>query len=160
MKLISRLKEFLTRLRKLFAGVLGNIASDVWFIPKATNYLHLLRGVRFKDVSSVFFGRGVTIDNRLPQKVFIGRDVVFAPRSSVIAHSYIPQGNRVIGTNEVIKDVEIGDSCFIGMGAIILPGVHLSHGCYVAAGSVVLEGRYPINSLIAGNPGSVKRTLI
>jgi len=53
----------------------------------------------------------------------------------------------------------IGDDVWIGAGATILKGVNLGDGCIVAAGSVVLRGHYPPNTIIAGNPAHVVKTL-
>jgi acetyltransferase-like isoleucine patch superfamily enzyme len=50
--------------------------------------------------------------------------------------------------------VEIGDGCFIGENAILLPGTTIGAGCIVAAGAVV-SGTIPENSLVAGNPARV-----
>ena len=45
-------------------------------------------------------------------------------------------------------DVAIGNRCFIGFGAVILPGTVLGDGCVVGANAVV-SGCHPINSTIA-----------
>jgi acetyltransferase-like isoleucine patch superfamily enzyme len=50
--------------------------------------------------------------------------------------------------------VEIGDACFIGENAILLPGTTIGAGCIVVAGAVV-SGTIPENSLVAGNPARV-----
>lgn len=47
--------------------------------------------------------------------------------------------------------VEIGRNVFIGTGAIILKGSRLGDNCVVGAGSVV-KGRFPANTVVAGNP--------
>lgn len=47
--------------------------------------------------------------------------------------------------------VRIGAYCFIGAGAMILPGTTLGKGCLVAAGSIV-SGTFDDFSLIKGNP--------
>jgi acetyltransferase-like isoleucine patch superfamily enzyme len=49
--------------------------------------------------------------------------------------------------------IRIGDRCFIGMRAIIMPGVQLGENCIVAAGAVVTDS-FAANSVIAGNPAS------
>lgn len=49
------------------------------------------------------------------------------------------------------KEVHIQKGCWIGMGAIILPGVTIAEGCIIAAGSVVIKDTEP-NGLYAGNP--------
>ena len=143
-------------LNQLMKGFIGNIAFSLWFIPYGANILHKLRGVKFEKLYSVYIGRNVLIDNRYPQKIFIKKDTIIAPMSIILAHSFVPKGNRVVGENEIIRRVIIGKGVFIGSNSIILPGSKLGDYCYVAAGSVV-SGRFPPKSLIAGNPAKIKR---
>lgn len=55
--------------------------------------------------------------------------------------------------------VVIEDDVFIGTGVIILKGVHIGARSIVAAGSVVTAGIIPPDSLVAGNPARVIRTM-
>jgi hypothetical protein len=55
---------------------------------------------------------------------------------------------------QVLGLIEVGNDCFIGENAILLPGTRLGDGCIVGAGAVV-RGDVPANSLVAGNPGRV-----
>lgn len=50
--------------------------------------------------------------------------------------------------------VTIGDNCWIGGGATILPGVSIGSGCTIGAGSVVVHD-IPDNSVAVGNPAKV-----
>lgn len=52
------------------------------------------------------------------------------------------------------KPVVIGKNCFIGCNTLILKGTELGDGCVVGAGAVV-SGKFPANSVIAGNPAKV-----
>ncbi|MDR0658403.1 MAG: sugar O-acetyltransferase [Mediterranea sp.] len=54
--------------------------------------------------------------------------------------------------------VTIGDDCWIGGGAIIVPGVTIGRGSVIGAGSVVTKD-IPENSLAVGNPCRVIRKL-
>jgi len=49
------------------------------------------------------------------------------------------------------RPVRIEDGCWIGAGAILLPGVAVGEGCVVAAGAVVRESCEP-NGLYGGVP--------
>jgi maltose O-acetyltransferase len=51
----------------------------------------------------------------------------------------------------VAKEVVIKKGSWVGMGAIILPGVTIAEGCIIAAGAVVIKDTEP-NGLYAGNP--------
>ena len=53
--------------------------------------------------------------------------------------------------SHIKREIVIEDYVWIGMGAIILPGVKLGTGCLVGAGSVVSKS-VPPNAIVAGNP--------
>ncbi len=57
-----------------------------------------------------------------------------------------------------IAAVHLGDSCFIGVGAIIMPGVTVGRAAVVASGAVVV-GDVPEQTIVAGNPAKVVRHL-
>ena len=68
--------------------------------------------------------------------------------------------NVTIGHGAIIHGCTIDDQCLIGMGAILLNGVHVGSGSIVAAGTLLVEGiKVPPKSLIVGSPGKVKRLL-
>lgn len=55
--------------------------------------------------------------------------------------------------------ITVGDGCWVGTAAVILGGANIGNGTVVAAGALVLAGDYPSDSLLAGVPARVKRTL-
>ncbi len=70
-------------------------------------------------------------------------------------------GDRVtIGHLAMLHGCEIGNSCLIGMGSILMDGSQIGEQSIVAAGSLVTEGSvFPPRSLIMGRPAVRKREL-
>jgi len=65
-----------------------------------------------------------------------------------------------IGHNATVHGCVIEDYCLIGMGATILNNCRIGEGSIIAAGAVLPENTIiPPNSLVAGVPGKVRRTL-
>lgn len=87
--------------------------------------------------------------------IHIGNYVHFASNIGIIS------GNHDVydQMQHVTKEVRIDDYCWIGMGAIILPGVHLGKRIIVGAGSVVTKSFPEGFCIIAGNPAKVIRKL-
>lgn len=86
-----------------------------------------------------------------PYLVSIGDHVMIAAGVRFATHDasacyYIP------GASDLYGRIRIGDHCFIGMDALILPGVTLADHCIVGAGSVVTKSFLEPGSVIAGNP--------
>jgi acetyltransferase-like isoleucine patch superfamily enzyme len=55
---------------------------------------------------------------------------------------------------ELLRPVTIGQCVWIGIRAIIIPGVHIGEGSIIGAGAVVTKS-FPPGSIIAGNPAKV-----
>lgn len=94
-------------------------------------------------------------------RVTIGRDCSITANCSIVdtSHPYDLNDDRKIGDglNIELQQVLIGDGCFIGMGAVILPNVILGKGCVIGANSVVTAGTYPDRSVLAGVPARLLR---
>jgi acetyltransferase-like isoleucine patch superfamily enzyme len=106
--------------------------------------------LRFGD--RVFVNVGTTIIS--VEGIYVGDDVAFANEVMVIDSD----SHGIEGREHRQEAVHIGDGCWIGARAIILPGVTLGKRVMVAAGAVVTSD-VPDDSLVAGNPARVVRTL-
>lgn len=53
----------------------------------------------------------------------------------------------------------LGDNCFIGTRAMVLPGVTIGKNCVIGAGSIVTRD-IPPNKLAVGSPAKVIRTIV
>jgi acetyltransferase-like isoleucine patch superfamily enzyme len=53
---------------------------------------------------------------------------------------------------DIFGNIVIGDNCFIGAHAIILPGVNICNNVIIASGSVVTRSILEENVIFGGNP--------
>jgi len=65
-----------------------------------------------------------------------------------------------IGHNATVHGCVVEDAVLVGMGARILNNARIGEGSIIAAGAVIPEQMVvPPNSLVAGVPGKIRRTL-
>ena len=119
--------------------------------------LHANWGGRF-----VHFGRGVYANFGLTlvddTHIYVGDHCLFGPNVVIAtaAHPLEP-GPRQQGL-QYNRPVRIGSNCWIGAGALIMPGVTLGDNVVVGAGSVVTRD-LPSNVLAVGSPCRVLRAI-
>lgn len=120
---------------------------------------HMLRRLIYQ-LSGVRIGRGSTIHMWAnffnPKGVVIGEDTIIGDRCfldgrdslTIGSHTDIASQVLIYNSEHDLEDehfrartslVEIGDYCFIGPRAIILPGVKIGNGAVIAAGAVVTK---------------------
>ena len=127
-------------------------------VPLATRFREALResilDVRrryFNAVWGMDIGTGSVVslsaklDKTNPRGLHIGTYTVVTFGAAILTHDYV---------NRMDRDVYIGDNCFIGAHAIVLPGVRIGSNCIVAAASVVARD-VPSGCVVAGNPARV-----
>jgi acetyltransferase-like isoleucine patch superfamily enzyme len=88
------------------------------------------------------------------EEIVVGDDVAFANEVYVMDSD----SHGVEGRPHKQAPVRIGDGCWIGARALILPGVTIGKRVLIAAGAVVTKD-VPDDSLVAGNPARVIRQL-
>jgi maltose O-acetyltransferase len=87
------------------------------------------------------------IDLVRPSLITIGSKSMIATHAMILCHGYPLDW----------FPVTIGDNCYIGWGALILPGAVIGNNCVVGAGAVVPKSTHiPDWSFVVGNPACVK----
>jgi len=126
----------------------ANIASGVFI---GSNSIHLAQDV---VINIHCFLDGC-------ESISFGQHVRLGPYVKILTGSHTINTGvlRRAGTStEINLPVEIHRGAWIGMGAIILPGVTIAEGCVIGAGSVVVHSTQP-NGLYVGNPAKRIRDL-
>ncbi|WP_249399765.1 sugar O-acetyltransferase [Corynebacterium qintianiae] len=119
--------------------------------------LHLELGVNTSFGEGCYMNFNCTILDIAP--VTVGARTLFGPGCQLIAvgHPVDDHAKRAEGW-EIAHPITIGDDCWFGAGAMVMPGVSGGDRCVVAAGSVVTRD-IPSGSMAAGVPAVVKRAL-
>jgi NDP-sugar pyrophosphorylase family protein len=128
------LPRWLGHARKLL-GVLGR---------GAFGWRWRVQGFRWMGatIGASYLGRDCMLDEEMPELIRIGDGVTVSVRVMLFAHDAF-RGK--------VGRVTLEDNCFVGAGAIILPGVTVGRGAVVAAGAVVVHD-VPADTLVGGNP--------
>ena len=158
LKCLDRLYEFyMTRpleqekRQKMLKEMFAEIGADCYIEPP----LHTNFGG-----ANVHFGTGVYANFNLTlvddTHIYVGDHTLFAPNVTVAtaAHPILPELREK--SYQYNAPVHIGKNCWIGTGAIILPGVTIGDNVVVGAGSVVTKD-LPSNVVAVGNPCRVLR---
>jgi carbonic anhydrase/acetyltransferase-like protein (isoleucine patch superfamily) len=76
------------------------------------------------------------------------------------SHPTILGDDITVGHGAIVHGCTIESTCLIGMGTILLNGVHVGTGSIIAAGTLLPEGAVvPPRSLVMGSPGKVRRSI-
>ena len=136
-------------LRRMFA----DIGEGCYIEPP----LHANWGGRF-----VHFGRNVYANFGLTltddTHIYVGDGTMFGPNVTVAAAGHpVDPALRAQGL-QYNMPVRIGKNCWIGAGAVILPGVTIGDNSVIGAGSVVTKDM-PSGVVAVGNPCRVMRAV-
>ncbi len=103
--------------------------------------------------STVVLESKLLLDKVYPQGIYIGANTLVAAGSTILTHEHVKRSTDNPRMPYVINTY-IGSNCFIGIKAIILPGVKIGDEVIVGAGTVVTKD-IPSNSIVVGNPGRI-----
>lgn len=111
--------------------------------------------------SRIFIGNDVSIGQNFhivsyQDDLIIGNSTTISGNVFVsnVDHDYTKVGISALKQPLIKKKTKIGNNCFIGYGAVILPGTVLGDNCIVGANAVV-KGVFPSNCVIAGVPAHI-----
>jgi acetyltransferase-like isoleucine patch superfamily enzyme len=144
-----------TALLRLYGARIGAhvVLHDVRFFNL---YRRGLSGLSIGD--ACFVGDECLLD--LAEEIRLEAQVTLAERVLILTHTNVGYKDhplqRQFPAHAAAVVIERG--CFVGAGALLLPGVRVGSGAFVAAGSVVTRDVAP-RTLVAGVPARPIRTL-
>lgn len=127
------------------SSLIPNSHPTTWLEPP----FHCDYGYNIECGENTFFNFNCTVLDIC--KVTIGSRCLFAPNVQIYTATHPVDAKLRADQLEFGKPVTIGDDCWIGGGAIILPGVTIGDRVIVGAGAVVTKD-VPSDSIVVGNP--------
>ena len=121
----------------------------------------IIGDVEIGEHASIWFGsilRGDVNFIRIGSRTNIQDGTVIHVSSKT--HPTILENDITVGHRVTLHGCYVETGCLIGIGAILLDGVHIGRNSLVAAGSLLTPGtRIPPRSMVMGSPGRIKREL-
>jgi acetyltransferase-like isoleucine patch superfamily enzyme len=115
--------------------------------------LHRLRGVKMG--ADCFIDPSATLETAYPENITLGDDVRVTVGAIIMTHIKAPNYLRETGlVPAVLSPVVLEDHSFIGVNAVIMPGVRVGRASVVASGAVVVSN-VPPYTMVAGNPAKI-----
>lgn len=139
-------------------GFLAHLAYWVGWPHTVASWLHKVRGVKILHPMRVRIAGNVVIDSIYPELVEIEDDVYITRGVVIVAHFEPTPFLRQFMPETEFGPVRIERGVYIGVNAIILPGVTVGEGSIVGAGAVVTK-TVPPYSVVVGNPARVLRSV-
>lgn len=90
--------------------------------------------------------------------IYVGSGTMFGPNVTVVTATHPTDPALRAQGLQYNLPVRIGRNCWLGAGAIILPGITIGDNTTVGAGAVVTKS-LPANVVAVGNPARVMRVL-
>ena len=159
-------KKIISKLILAFAKVIRPFNQNGYDCINTKRLKWLGVNISSKKGDYSFISPTAFIDGTDYKLITIGKRTVISNEVIILTHdASIKQGLRSIGFDIplgkqvlFLKEVSIGDNCFIGMRSLLLPGTKLGSNTIVAAGAVVVGKEYPDGVILAGVPAKVIST--
>jgi maltose O-acetyltransferase len=146
-------------LRALFGTVAG------WALVKPPVYVDF--GIHIHLGDTCFVNTGAVFLDSAP--ITFGERVFVGPRAQFLTATHpvtpeercfrTPDGPLLdFNVTNIAKPITIGDDCWIGAAAIIMPGVTIGAGTTIGAGALVTKS-LPKRVIAVGNPARIIRSI-
>ena len=141
-----------------FGGYGPQVSPRAFVAPTAV----LIGNVTVHDEASIWYGAVLRADHG-EQGIVVGART--SVQDNCVIHVSRERGTIIgegvtVGHGAILEGCEIADGALVGMNSIVLEGARLGKRSLLAAGSTVLANtQIPPESLAAGSPAQVKKTI-
>jgi acetyltransferase-like isoleucine patch superfamily enzyme len=113
--------------------------------------MNIFNHPQFSEDSNGYLVSNTRIDTLIPNAIEIGENLISAVGSWILAHdsSLINHIDKV-----AVRKTVIGKNVFIGLNAIVMPGVTVGDGAIIGTGSIVTKDVEPY-TVVVGNPAKL-----
>lgn len=163
---MSKFKKLIYHIELKYLKIASRI-SYKYYLKRFPYYLRKL-GVKFSgDIKNTGFIASSTKFDSIDYAKYIeiGEETIISADVLFLVHDYsIATALRTIkkvkkgALPHFIKEIRIGNNCFIGARSILLPGTKIGDNVIIGAGSVV-KGSIPNDVVIAGNPAKILKSI-
>lgn len=108
-------------------------------------WLAMVYGIRIHPTSTISLSGRIVSGGR--NSILVGADTLVAFKTLLITRDL---------RSGAVRPIRIGTRCFVGGGAVVMPGVTIGDESIVAGGAVVMDD-VPPRTIVAGNPARVIR---
>lgn len=117
--------------------------------------MNIFEHPQFTEDREGYLVSNTRIDGLIPNAIEVGENLISAIGSWILSHdsSLINHIDKI-----AVKKTVIGNNVFIGLNAIIMPGVKIGDGAIIGAGAVVTRD-VDEYTIVAGNPAKVLGTV-
>jgi len=155
-----KIEKYIRVIQRIVVKKLIYINTDL-YLREYSNYLRKSgieftgkkKKIKYIDPSAYFDGTDYSLIH-IGDNVTISREVMLLTHDYSITTAMCSLGkfiDRHEGELYFKKNIHIGNNCFIGARASILPGTIIGDNCIIGACSVV-KGSIPAGSIVIGNP--------
>ena len=135
-----------------------NLRCKFYIIEKIALCIRLLRifVLRMKGFDipySTIVERDCIIDKLNPKGIHIGKNCLIASGVVILSHDHCKR----VDSMPFLSETFIGNNCFIGIRAFVMPGVKIGNEVIVGSMSVVTKD-VPSNCIVVGNPARIIKT--
>ncbi len=133
---------------KLKFAIISFVAN---LFQKLRVFRYRLRG--FNIPYNTIIERDCLLDKLYPKGIHIGQNCLIASGVVILTHDHCKRVDNM----PYLTDTYIGNRCFIGIRAFIMPGISIGNDVIVGSMSVVTKN-IPSNCIAAGNPAKIIKT--